>query len=255
MTRPEDLPRHLDRLEPPPVSRSSLHLPLPLHRRQVLVAATGLAAGGLLTLAPQVLSATAATTTDPQPVTTTPNGWPVLSPSAGQQLPVQGSDARVRLRPGPAATVLLHVLRRYHYEVQQIGAGDVIGYRADQGGAAGLERNQLSGTAVNIHPGQHPRGARGTLSSLQVMAVRDILADGEGTVRWGGDQPDGPAEGFFQIDVPPSDARLARVAARIEGWTASPGQGAGILDDVAIPQRRVRAVRLQQLQQARAARP
>jgi hypothetical protein len=130
----------------------------------------------------------------------------------------------------------------------------VAGHRTDHPDAVTLERNQLSGTAVNVHPGQHPWGASGTLSSLQVMAVRDILAECEGVVRWGGDHPDDTAEGFFHIDVPPGDATLARVAARIDGWTARPGQGAGILDDVAIPQRRVRAVRLEQSQRVRTGR-
>jgi hypothetical protein len=252
VTHREPLSRPIHRLESLPVSCSGPYL----HRRQVLAAAaTGLAAAGLLTLTPRLLAATAATTTDPQTATAPPNGWPVLSSSAVRQLPVQGSDARVLLRPGLTATVLLHVLRRYHYEVQEIGAGDVVGHRTDHMDAATLERNQLAGTAVNVHPGQHPRGASGTLSSLQVMAVRDILADCEGVVRWGGDQPNGTAEGFFQIDVPPGDATLARVADRIDGWTACPGKGAGILGDVAIPQRRARAVRLEQLQQARTGRP
>lgn len=61
------------------------------------------------------------------------------------------------------------------------------------------------------------------------MVVRDILADCEGVVRWGGDE-EVPKESHFQIDVGPTDARLKAVAAKVGGWADSPGLGAGTGD-------------------------
>lgn len=179
---------------------------------------------------------------------TTPNGWPVVTPSAVRQVTVQGSDARVAVLPGAVATVLLYVLRRYHYEVDPLGAADVVGHLSTSPGRADFEANHLSGTAVTVHPGRHPVGAARTLFPLQLLKVRDILAECGGVVRWGGDDRDHPAEGFFQIDVPVGDPALPQFAARIAGWDASPGQGAGSPVDLLNPTRRLLATRLEHRQ-------
>lgn len=180
------------------------------------------------------------------------NGWPLVGSDAVRHKRVEGSEARTSLLPGAASVVLLHVARRYHYEVEPLGQHDVIGHRGDRSLRAPYESNLLSGTAISLNPGLHPAGATGTLFPLQVTVLRDILADCEGVVRWGGDDPALPAEGFFQLDVPPGDATLARVAARMSEWRFLPGRGAGSPVDPFDAKRRNRAQRVQKLQAAKA---
>lgn len=154
----------------------------------------------------------------------------------------------VAVRAGDPETVLIHVVRRFHYEVDTLGRpGEP---RPIEGWIAPSkvrdsrlpESDRASGTAVVIRPGSYPPGARGGFTAAQELAIRDILADTEGVVRWGGDDRR-PYEGLFRLAVGPDDPRLASVAARIRAWNETPGQGSGVLVDTAQPSRRRRAVR------------
>ncbi|MFJ3985623.1 hypothetical protein [Streptomyces fungicidicus] len=161
---------------------------------------------------------------------------------------VAGTGLSVALRTGDTETVLTHVVRRFHYEVDALGTGgepDALeGWVAPSAvrDSRRPESNQASGTAVVIRPGSYPPGVRDCFTEGQRLVVRDILADTEGVVRWGGDDRR-PYEGLFYLGVPPGDARLARVAAKIRGWSEVPGAGAGVVPDVTEPARRRRAAR------------
>lgn len=136
------------------------------------------------------------------------------------------------------------MVRRFHYEVDALRADDVVGWVKPGSVRKGLpESNLASGTAVRIRPGSYPAGARGGFYPMQELTLRDILADCEGVVRWGGDDPK-PEEALFYIDVPPGDERLGRVAAKVWDWNHTPGQGSGVLVDTLQPQRRSSADRL-----------
>lgn len=161
---------------------------------------------------------------------TSANGW-TIQPNSDRDSqvwtrPVAGTGLSLPVWIGDVEMVLLHVARRFHYEVQEITKVDLAGWRPLKGLRRGLaESNLASGTAVQIRPGA---GAKGSLFPLQVATVRDILADCQGVVRWGGD--DKPVdESLFYISVGPHDGRLAGVAARIRGWDATPGGGAGVI--------------------------
>ncbi|WP_433796659.1 hypothetical protein [Actinoplanes sp. CA-252034] len=148
------------------------------------------------------LGAAAAVTVAPLPAVAAP-------PPRLTTFVVEGSDASVALLPGATATVLLHVVRRFHYEIAPVGLGDV--------------RPSRSGTALVVHPHRFPAGARGGLFPHELAVVRDILADCAGTVRWGGDDRDDPCEGLFRITTSPHDRVLARTAGRLGGTvTGSP---------------------------------
>ncbi|MGW0617575.1 hypothetical protein ACWD3P_08700 [Streptomyces sp. NPDC002765] len=152
------------------------------------------------------------------------------------------------IRAGDVETVLVHVIRRFHYEIDSLGASDeprpVEGWTAPSGVRDSRlpQSNQASGTAVVIRPGSYPPGGRGAFTAAQELVVRDILADAEGLVRWGGDDRL-PYEGLFYLAVRPLDPRLAQVAAKIRSWDETPGAGAGVLVDAAQPSRRRRAAR------------
>ncbi|MFC5720001.1 hypothetical protein ACFP1Z_07430 [Streptomyces gamaensis] len=161
---------------------------------------------------------------------------------------VAGTGLNVSVRMGYPATVLVHVIRRFHYEVDTLGLHDepnpVQGWVAPSAVRDSRlpESNQASGTAVVVRPDFYPPGVRGGFTTAQQLSIRDIVADAEGVVRWGGDDRR-PYEGLFYLTVRPGDTRLARVAAKIRTWNETPGSGAGVVPDVTEPSRRRQAAR------------
>ncbi|MFD5815784.1 hypothetical protein ACFV06_31760 [Streptomyces sp. NPDC059618] len=159
--------------------------------------------------------------------------------------PVPGTPLTgVAVRMGEVETLLVHVVRRFHYEIDELRKGDVVGWRSPGTLRKGLaESNQASGTAVQIRPEHYPSGARGGFFPQQELVVRDILADLEGTVRWGGDDAK-PDESLFYVDVAPGDESLTRVADKVREWNYTPGMGSGVVVDPLLPKRRSAARRL-----------
>ncbi|MEV8599976.1 twin-arginine translocation signal domain-containing protein [Streptomyces griseoviridis] len=186
-----------------------------------------------------------------------PNGWELeLAADKGGSVwtrPVPGTPIRgVTVRIGDAETVLVHVVRRFHYEVDALRAGDVVGWRAPADVRRRLpEANQASGTAVQIRPGHYPSGVTGGFFPAQLLVIRDILAELEGVVRWGGDDRK-PDESLFYLAVPPGDPLLASVVGRLRGWREAPGKGAGGPVDVLSARRRGAARELARRQGAAA---
>jgi hypothetical protein len=178
------------------------------------------------------------------------NGWPIVDEVP--QHAVEGSDVTVRLLAGDVATVLLHIVRRFSYEVDELEPtaanepSELVGHTAVGSVAADFESNHFSGTAVGIRPTLYPIRANGGFFPHDLVVIRDVLADCEGVVRWGGDM-DPVKESHFQIDVRPGNAGLARVASKIRGWEASPDAGAGATDPLA-PGRRNAARALERIQ-------
>ncbi|MEU7908596.1 hypothetical protein [Actinoplanes sp. NPDC049118] len=216
-----------------------------LSRRRLLAGMGGVAAG--LAIGAGAGTASAA---PPGAGQATGNGWPELSAGQAKNHRIEGSDATVALLPGATAMVLLHVARRFHYDVDELAAGEAAGHHspAADGTVAGV--NFRSGTALALRPGSYPAGAAGNLYPQQIAMVRDILAECDGVVRWGGDDASRPMEGAFYIDVPPGDARLKRLAARLEGWAKEADQGAGVVVDPAAPDRLRASVALRRMQTA-----
>lgn len=200
--------------------------PTKLTRRTVLSGALG---GGLVLAAGRSTQRAAA---DPSPTWESPrsaNGWPVIAQPPSTR--IEGTDLVVLLLPGPVTVVLSHCLRRYFYEIDSaLTHGDVLGHHTDRRVAVPHQSNHLSGTAFTIRSGWYPLGVTGGIPSRDLVHLRDILADCEGVVRWGGDEKL-PQESHFQIDVPPRDRRLTAVADKIAGWHRSPGLGAGAAID------------------------
>ncbi|MER6119022.1 hypothetical protein [Streptomyces sp. NPDC001743] len=161
---------------------------------------------------------------------------------------VPGTGLDVVLRMGETETVLVHVIRRFHYEVDQLGLHgepDALEGWVPPSAVRDSslpESNRASGTAVVIRPGSYPPGAQGAFTAGQRLTLADIIADTEGVVRWGGDDKR-PYEGLFYLAVRPGDARLTRVAAKIRAWDETPGAGAGAVPDVTALSRRRRAAR------------
>ncbi|MDX3853437.1 M15 family metallopeptidase [Streptomyces sp. AK02-01A] len=210
-----------------------------IDRRRVL--ATGAGLGAATALAP-ILSGTAqAEDSGPSRVwngTRSANGWPVLD--NGENFTIEGSGLSVRLAAGSVAVILLHVARRFHYEINQLREGDVRGHIRSRNILQRYESNHLSGTAVAIRPDAFPAGVKGGLYPYELVVVRDILTELDGVVAWGGDFAT-PKESHFEIAYRPEHPKVKGVARKIQGWDSGPGgEGAGATDAFD-PRRQARA--------------
>ncbi|MFC8226336.1 twin-arginine translocation signal domain-containing protein [Streptomyces sp. NPDC057287] len=184
---------------------------------------------------------------------TSSNGWEMekIADDRGNiyTRPVPGTPIDgVQVRIGDAEIVLLHVVRRFHYEIDSLRREDVVGWSApEKVRRSHPESNLASGTGIRIRPESYPAGAHGGFFSPQVAVIRDILAELDGVVRWGGDDRT-PDEALFYLDVQPGDPRLGETVTRLRDWEAHPGQGAGVLVDVHAPGRRKAAKNLERRQ-------
>ncbi|WP_262285482.1 hypothetical protein [Micromonospora sp. MA102] len=170
------------------------------------------------------------------------NGWRI-QPDAIAAFLIGGSTASVALRRGDAAAVLLHVARRWHYEIAPLDTGEgggIAGHLTSRAVRADFESNQLSGTAVVLHPTAYPLGGSERLWPHQEAIVRDILADCAGTVVWGGHLTPAKAS-HFHLAARPGSSALARVAAQLDTGRQRRfrSQTAGVVADPAAPPRRV----------------
>lgn len=213
-------------------------------RRSLLGAVAG---GGALGLLPGTVALAADHSPRRWTRGTSTNGWRI-APDAVASYRVEGSRASVVLRRGPAAAVLLHVARRWHYEIGPVDTGEgggITGYDTDRVIRADFQSNRLSGTAVILHPTAYPLGGSERLWPYHEEIVRDILLDCAGTVAWGGDLR--PAQvSHFHLVARPGDRALARVGARLDRGNQAVvrAQTAGTVADPATPDRRQRARRL-----------
>ncbi|MEU7904929.1 hypothetical protein [Actinoplanes sp. NPDC049118] len=196
-------------------------------------------------------SASAAEARKPKRPETSANGWTIQTnldrDSQVWTRSVAGAGLSVAVWIGDVEAMLLHVVRRFHYEIEEIQQIDLTGWREIGTLRKGLpESNLASGTAVRIRPGA---SAKGGFFPLQEMVLRDILAECEGVVRWGGDDRE-VDESLFYIAVGPHDKRVRKVADKLRGWEATPGEGAGAGVDVLSPSRRSRAASLARSQRS-----
>jgi hypothetical protein len=199
-----------------------------------------------------VTPALAANSQSPSQRPKSANGWEIES-TVGPEATIRtyrldGSDVTVDLRFGAPSTILLHVLRRFHYEIDTLRQGDVLGFKPYAKNVRDDDTNYSSGTAVSIRPSWYPKGTTGGFYPAQLVVLRDILAECDGVVRWGGDSKNAADESHFQIDLPPTDQRLLALAAQLRDWTEEPGKGAGSPVDVLNPTRRAEARQLEKTQ-------
>ncbi|GAA1020575.1 hypothetical protein Aple_078690 [Acrocarpospora pleiomorpha] len=211
---------------------------MPTSRRLFLHSAVGLAlAAGAGAMFPGVVVArssgrfVAGSSAEIQSSRKSPNGWPINTAADGGgsvwSRPVPGTGFEVAVAIGAAEVILVHVVRRFHYEIDSLRPGEVLGFKSPDT-LTGYEENHASGTAIDIRPGHYPPGVRGGFYEHEVNVVRDILADCDGVVTWGGDFGV-PDEGHFQIDLPPADERVYALAEKLRGWNNTPGEGAGVI--------------------------
>jgi hypothetical protein len=186
-----------------------------------------------LTLGGATLAGTALFTATPalaqaEPAGTSVNGWPVLGAGQAQEFRIEGSGLTVWLAPA-AAPVLLHIARRFLYEIEyDVQPGEITGHTTGQHVGAPYESTYLSGSGITIRPLHYPLGAKDGFFEHEKTVIRDILADCEQVVAWGGDL-DPVKESHFHITEPPTSRRYLNLVGKLHGWDNSPGKGAGVM--------------------------
>ncbi|MGW1998223.1 hypothetical protein [Embleya sp. NPDC001921] len=179
------------------------------------------------------------------------NGWDI-DPSRIATHHIPGTGTSVDLHED-AAAILLHVARRWHYEIAPLDTGQgggITGHVPNpRNPTAGYASNYLSGTALCLHPTAYPAGGSETLWPYQRAIVRDILADCEGTVLWGADLR--PVKvSHFHLAAPPGSTAAARLTRRLDTAHHLPDRArtAGRVTDPAQPERRAKALGLERVQ-------
>ena len=162
------------------------------------------------------------------------NGWPVGTPASAigvQNFVVPGTSVTLPIKAGDVATVLLYVAQRFNGVVETLEGWQCWGYdyRANVNNPS-VWSNHASGTAIDLNAVKHPNGATASFTAVQTAAVRRILSFCGNVVYWGQDYT-GTVDGMhFEIDVPPGDPALARLATRIRAGGEVPP--IGCLDSV-----------------------
>lgn len=167
-------------------------------------------------------------------MSTSQNRWPVHT-SSGALVPLRWVTGRVV--GGDVHAVFDYLCGRFDAEVEPIAVEQSWGwaYRAIRGSTSGYS-NHASGTAIDLNAPRHPLGRRGTFTAEQVAAIRAILRDLGGAVRWGGDYASRADEMHFEIDTDP--ATLRRVVEHLED-AMTPEQETRIITAIKDSQRAV----------------
>jgi D-alanyl-D-alanine carboxypeptidase len=142
------------------------------------------------------------------------NGYSANDRSVIRSARIDGTDVTVAVRTGAAGDLLLHLAERWHRDVEALRGSDGVldcwGYaeRMIRGSTTTLS-NHASGTALDLRARTHPLGRSGTYTAVQVAAIRRILADCRGAVRWGGDYHGRKDE--MHVEVVADEARCRAV--------------------------------------------
>jgi D-alanyl-D-alanine carboxypeptidase-like protein len=169
-------------------------------------------------------------------MTTSQNGWPADSNPAdiGIVKPsIAGVDFPNGVRGGDVETVLMYVANKFHHTVEALHDGWCWGYYYKKIEGSSEISNHASGTAIDLNAEHHPMGKSGTFSVAQRNAIRVILHDCEGVVRWGGDYSGRKDEMHFEIVG--NAASVKRVASKFRGTQAGPPTAQLTVDGVLGP--------------------
>ena len=110
------------------------------------------------------------------------NGWD-LQPTDAHTWALPQITGRVLA--GPVWVVMFWLARQYVLLVEAINRGESWGWTYRQIAGSSKWSNHASATAVDFNAERHPQGKSGTFSAVQVVAIRNILAEAGGVLRCG----------------------------------------------------------------------
>lgn len=120
---------------------------------------------------------------------------------------------------GEATILLGYVAHQFHKRVEPLHPGWSWGYCWRPIRGASALSNHASGTAMDLNAPLHPLSKSGTFNPGQQAAIRAILSELDGVIRWGGDYNGRKDEQHFELS--PASAKLTKVAQRIAGMGGS----------------------------------
>lgn len=132
------------------------------------------------------------------------NGWTASPDRADigvRPFTVAGIEFPGGVRGGGVALVLTYLVSAFHTRVEPLVAGWCWGYAYRAISGSNTVSNHGSGTAVDINAPRHPLGVKNTFTPAKVKAIRAILRELEGVVRWGGDYTGRVDEMHFEINA------------------------------------------------------
>ena len=153
------------------------------------------------------------------------NGWPALkSPDLDKDFSAGGVGFPPGVLAGDVAVILGRVANRFHAEVEALVDPGCWGHSYRKIAGSSKWSNHASATAIDCNAPKHPQGKPNTFSAAQVKTITAIVDECEGTVRWGGTYSGSSVDDMhFEINVPPGDGSVARVAAKFRGEPPPPG--------------------------------
>lgn len=144
------------------------------------------------------------------------NGWTAPAPSLANLSWITG-----KVRAGDVYVVFNYLCTRFNAEVERINKSWSWGYAFRPIAGTSTLSNHASGTAVDLNAPAHGLGLTGTFSAKQAAAIRQILADLEGIIRWGGNYRGRKDEMHFGVNT--DAATLHAIAVKIKA-NKMPGQ-------------------------------
>ncbi|MGQ3385303.1 peptidoglycan-binding protein [Glutamicibacter sp. TV12E] len=142
------------------------------------------------------------------------NGWDVYTSSSNDKL-TNFPWVTGRVRNGDHYTVLNYLADRYNKEVEKINRSSSWGYAYRAVRGASVVSEHATGTAVDFNAPEHPLGvsASRTFNATEIKAIRKIVKDLNGSVRWGGEwsRPDG-----MHFELIGGNALMKKTADRIK---------------------------------------
>jgi hypothetical protein len=152
------------------------------------------------------------------------NGWPAPPAHLATFPWITGKVAA-----GDPYTVFDYLCTRFNAEVERINKSWSWGYDFRPIRGSVTLSNHASGTAVDLNAPAHPLGVTGTFSAKQTVAIRKILADLEGTIRWGGNYSGRKDEMHFGVFTNATELRgianrikAKKMPGQVPEWTPSP---------------------------------
>lgn len=124
---------------------------------------------------------------------------------------------RVSLRAGAAGQLLAWLARQFNERVEPLAWPGVWGYNYREiRGGVGLS-NHSSGTAIDLNAPAHPQGTNpsANFTPAKIAAIRGILAQTEGCVRWGGDYTPPALKDGMHFEIIQNETRCAQVLAKL----------------------------------------
>ena len=165
---------------------------------------------------------------------TAQNGWPA-SPNKHTigviPFSVNGVSFPGGVKSGDVHTVLHYVAREFDKRVEPLRPGECWGYAyRDVRGGTSLS-NHSAACAIDCNAPAHPLGKRGTFSESQVEAIRTILLEVFGVVRWGGNfsRPD-----EMHFEVVGTHAEVAEAARRLRGTGGTAGPKGEVMTHIPV---------------------